>query len=203
MPNIKVLIVEDEPLIAADISMILGDIDYEIAGIAYDSTTALDYLAVRHPDLVLLDIAIQGDKDGIDIAKIINEKYKLPFIFITSFSDKVTVDRAKYTLPYGYIVKPFKEKDIFSTIEMALFRFAAENRNPFPTLEIVNTVSLQRVTEKEYEVLQLVGKGLTNKQIAEKLYISVNTVKSHLKKLLTKLDAPNRSTAIAKVRNAG
>ena len=203
MPNIKVLIVEDEPLIAEDISLILGDIDYEVAGIAYDSTTALDYLAIRHPDIVLLDISIEGDKDGIEIAEIINNKYHIPFVFITSFSDKLTLDRAKHTLPYGYIVKPFKEKDLFSTIEMAMYRFAKINSDPFPTFEKMKNLCNHALTEKEYEVLREMCEGMTNKQIADKLYVSVNTVKTHIKKIFIKMDLPNRSSVIASVRNLG
>ena len=90
--SISVLIVEDEPVIATDIEMTLTGADYTVVGIAYSSTKALDLLHRFRPDIVLLDIAIKGDKDGIDIAAIINDKYKVPFIYITSFADRETLE---------------------------------------------------------------------------------------------------------------
>ena len=132
--SIRVLIVEDEPVIATDIEMTLTGDDYTVVGIAYSSTQALDLLHRFRPDVVLLDIAIKGDKDGIDIATIINDKYKIPFIYITSFSDRETLERAKATLPYGYIVKPFKDRDIISAIEMAVYRHASLNNLRFPSI---------------------------------------------------------------------
>lgn len=201
MSDIRVLIVEDEPLIAEDISDFLGDINYFPAGIAYDSETALDMLINRHPDIVLLDITIEGSINGIEIAHIIRKKYNIPFVFLTSHSDKNTLDKAKLTLPYGYIVKPFNEKDLLSTLEMALFRHANENKNSIPTLEIINAKLDSHLTEKEYTCLLQLTEGATNKQMAEKQFVSINTIKTHLKNLFLKLDAPNRTTAVQKIRN--
>lgn len=201
MSDIRVLIVEDEPLIAEDISDFLGDINYIPAGIAYDSETALDMLVNRHPDIVLLDITIEGSLNGIDIAAIIRKKYNIPFVFLTSHSDKNTLDRAKQTLPYGYIVKPFNEKDLLSTLEMALFRHANENKNSIPSLAAINLKLDSPLTEKEYTCLLQLTEGATNKQMAEKQFVSVNTIKTHLKNLFLKLDAPNRTTAVQKIRN--
>jgi DNA-binding NarL/FixJ family response regulator len=200
MSNIKVLIVEDEPMIAADIYMILDGIDYEVAGVAHDSDTAIKFLQERHPDIVLLDISIEGEKDGIELAHIINSKYHIPFIYLTSYSDKETLDRAKTTLPYGYIVKPFKEKDLFSSIEVAIYRHANNSQKSMPSLLAINQSMVNDLTEKEYEVLGLICEGMTNRQIAERLFISINTVKTHIKSILLKLDVPNRSSAIALVK---
>lgn len=198
MTNVRVLIVEDEPLIAEDISDFLEEIEYTCAGIAYDSETALDMLINRHPDIVLLDITLEGMMTGIDIAHIINKKYDLPFVFLTSHSDKATLDNAKKTLPYGYIVKPFNEKDLVSTLEMALFRHAKENKNNLQDLFVVNNKLNNPLTTKEYVCLQQLTEGLTNKQMAEKQFVSVNTIKTHLKNLFLKLDVKNRTSAIQK-----
>ena len=126
MSEIRVLIVEDEVLIAEDIADSLSAIDYKVAGIAYSVDKALMLLNSQHPDIVLLDIQLMGEKSGIDLAKIISDKYRIPFVFLTSFADKNTVDQAKKTMPYGYVVKPFtaatlKEKidKIFERIEAA------------------------------------------------------------------------------------
>lgn len=196
MTDVRVLIVEDEPLIAEDISGFLEEIEYSCAGIAYDGNTALDMLLNRHPDIVLLDITLDGNMTGIDIAHIINEKYDLPFVYLTSHSDKATLDNAKKTLPYGYIVKPFNEKDLISTLEMALFRHARENKNNLKDLYVINNRISNPLTSKEYICLQQLTEGLTNKQMAEKQFVSVNTIKTHLKNLFLKLDVKNRTSAI-------
>ena len=199
MPDVRVLIVEDEPLIAEDISDFLGDMNFTCAGIAYDSETALDMLVNRHPDIALLDINIEGSLNGIEIAQIVREKYNIPFIFLTSHSDKSTLDEAKKTLPYGYIVKPFNERDLISSLEMAVYRHANENKKQLPELNKINDKLNLFITEKEYTCLEQLFQGLTNKQMAEKQYVSVNTIKTHLKNLFTKLEVPNRTSAVKKV----
>lgn len=196
MSEIRVLIIEDEPLIAEDIASSLNALDYTVAGIAYDSEKALDFLVNRTPDVVILDIQIKGTMDGIDIASIIQEKYKIPFLYLTSYSDMDTLERAKKTLPYGYIIKPFSEKDLLSTLEMALYRFRHEHQDVIPDLSALNMRLPNTVSEREYELLLDIYEGLTNQQIAAKHFISINTVKTHLKNLFVKLDVPNRTSAI-------
>lgn len=198
--SISVLIVEDEPIIASDIEFTLKKDDYTIVGIAHSSTKAIDLLHRTSPDIVLLDIAIQGDKDGIEIAHLINEKYKVPFVYITSFSDRETLERAKSTLPYGYIVKPFKDRDIISAIEMAVYRFAIDNNHQFPSKDKIP--SHTPLTISEYHVLESIWEGSTNQIVSEKLNISVNTVKTHLKSIFSKMEVRSRSEAIAVIRNS-
>jgi DNA-binding NarL/FixJ family response regulator len=196
--SIRVLIIEDEPLIASDIEMTLAGDNYTTAGIAYDSTRALDLLHRTQPDVVLLDIAIRGDKDGIEIAQIIRDSYKIPFIYVTSFADRETLERAKLTLPAGYIVKPFKDRDIISAIEMAVYRHAVQFNLNFPTY-----ATLQQkfsFTQGEFEVMKHVWEGHTNQQVAEKLGVSLNTIKTHLKSIFSKMDVKARSEAIAVIR---
>ncbi len=197
--TISVLIVEDEPIIATDIEVTLTGDDYFVVGIAYSSTKALDLLHRFRPDIVLLDISIKGDKNGIDIAAIINDKYKVPFIYITSFADKETLDRAKATFPSGYIVKPFKDRDIISAIEMAVYRHASLNNLHFPIFKDMGV--RYPLTRGEYQVLKCVWEGSTNLQVTEKLNVSINTVKTHLKSIFSKMDVGSRSAAIAAIRN--
>ncbi len=125
MQKIKILIVEDEAIIADDLRYILEDFDYAVTDFAVGYTEAIAALTREKPDLVLLDITIRGEKDGIDLAAFINKNYRIPFIFLTSHGDKSTIERAKATLPYGYLIKPFESDDVFAAIEMALGRFAA------------------------------------------------------------------------------
>lgn len=118
----KVLIVEDEPLIAKDLSFILEDMGIKATEIAMSYEDAIEILTENTFDLVLLDVNLSSDKDGIDLAKEINEHHKTPFIFITSYYNSSTVDRAKVTNPLAYLLKPFNQHDIRINVEMALYK---------------------------------------------------------------------------------
>lgn len=198
--SLRILIVEDEPIISDDIESTLISNHYDIAGKAYSSTVALDMLMNRYPDLVLLDIAIKGDKDGIDIATIIREKYQIPFIFLTSFSDKITLERVKPTMPYGYIVKPFKDRDIVTSIEMAMYRFASENNTTQIVKENIEQKNNLQLTKMEYSIICLIWEGKSNKSISETLFISINTVKTHIKNIFEKFDVRSRNELIVILR---
>ncbi|PZX47575.1 LytR/AlgR family response regulator transcription factor [Algoriphagus chordae] len=123
----RILIVEDELIIAEDLKDILESLDYEVCGIATSAREAMQFLEEQPIDLALLDIKIKGGKDGIALAADIREQYRIPFVFLTSHVDTATLARAKETHPYGYLVKPFHEKDIHACLEVALSNYAAEN----------------------------------------------------------------------------
>lgn len=198
--SLRILIVEDEPIISDDIESTLISNHYDIAGKAYSSTQALDMLVNRYPDLVLLDISIKGDKDGIDIAAIIREKYHIPFIYLTSFSDKLTLDRAKPTMPYGYIVKPFKDRDLLTSIELAMYRFSTENNTAPIIKENVEQKFSLLLTKMEYNILLLIWEGKSNKGMGEALFISINTVKTHIKNLYEKFNVSSRNELLVLLR---
>jgi DNA-binding NarL/FixJ family response regulator len=198
--SIRILIIEDEPIISDDIESTLTTNDYDIAGKAYNSTMALDMLINRSPDLVLLDIAIKGDKDGIDVAAIIREKYHIPFIYLTSFSDKITLERAKPTMPYGYIVKPFKDRDIITSIELAMFRFAMENNTSVLEKTMVENKFNMKLTKMEFLILKMIWEGKTNQAAAKELFLSVNTVKTHVRNLFEKCNVRNRNELMVMLR---
>jgi len=197
--EIHILIVEDEPLIAEDIASILNAIDYKVAGIAHNSEKAIQLLETKNIDIAILDINIKGDRNGIELAELINNNYKIPFLYLTSYADKATIDKAKQTMPYGYLLKPFREKELFSSIEMALFRFSKEHKKAIPSRSVINEKINVGLTEKEYEILIDLCEGLTNKQISAKHFVSIHTVKSHVKKILQKLEVSNRTSVIHKV----
>ena len=197
--EISILIIEDEVIIAQDIASKVRKLGYHVAGIKSSSEKAIDFLSFHTPDLVLCDIRIKGAKDGIEVANIIREKKKIPFIYLTSMSDRATLDRAKKTLPYGYIVKPFNDRDLLSAIEMALYKHSMELEALAITKEKIDGISLSPLTDKEYEFLIDVTKGLSNNQLAEKHFISVNTVKYHMRNLVTKLEVSNRADAMHKI----
>ncbi|HMR89302.1 MAG TPA: response regulator transcription factor [Saprospiraceae bacterium] len=198
--SLKILIVEDEPLISEDIASIITKEGYQVIGQAYDGISALDIIHNRKPDIVLLDISLDHQITGIDIAKIINNKYSIPFIFITSYSDKQTLDQAKNLLPEGYIVKPFKKKDILATLEIVAHRVKIQKqKSPYFSLEEMNQGLEDQITPKEYDILLDVVSGMSNEKICEKHYISLNTVKTHMKRIFVKLEIENRSQIAAKM----
>ncbi|MFM9910285.1 MAG: LuxR C-terminal-related transcriptional regulator, partial [Chitinophagaceae bacterium] len=163
---------------------------------------ALEQLSNNTPDAAILDINLESEKDGIEIAQWINEKYQLPFLFLTSYSDKDTLKRAKLVNPSGYLVKPFNEKTLLASIEIAISNHLSKINEKLPTLliEKINRHLLSALSEREFEIVKLIYDGITNNQVAEKLFLSVNTVKTHLKNIYLKLDVNTRYGLIVRVR---
>lgn len=124
---IKILIVEDELIIAEDMASMLEKMGYEVTGNAMDADEAIDLLNISKPDLILLDINLGGKKDGITLAGEINEKYQVPFIFTTSYTDGATIERAKKVSPINYLVKPYKPEQLYTAIEIAMFNIAKQH----------------------------------------------------------------------------
>lgn len=200
MSEIKVLIVEDEPLIAEDIGEYLSNSDYSVLAIVHNMKDALKVLQNHTPDIALLDINLNGELDGFKIAEEINLKYKFPFLYLTSYADKATIDKAKYTRPMGYIVKPFVEVDLYSSIEIALYNFSQLNKPKALSKDLVNQKIVGQITDKEFKVLMDMYEGLTNKQMSAKHFVSINTIKTHIQKLYDKLDVHSRTEVLAKMR---
>ena len=126
MSKTRILVVEDESIVAKDIQRTLEKLGYEVPSTASSAESAFQKLEEVEPDLVFLDIKLKGEQDGVHIAEHIKDRYDIPVIFLTSFVDQDTIDRAKVTEPYGYLVKPFNEGDLKTTVEMALFKFSKD-----------------------------------------------------------------------------
>lgn len=122
MEKLNIFIVEDESIVAKDIQNSLTKLGYTVVGIANNGNDAIERITELSPDLVLMDIMIKGDLTGIDVSEKIREKVNVPVIFLTAYADEGTLAKAKITEPYGYILKPFKEIDLHSTIEMAVYK---------------------------------------------------------------------------------
>jgi DNA-binding LytR/AlgR family response regulator len=118
----QILIVEDELLIAEMLKEILEDLGHKIIAIAGDYIEALNTLHVNKPDLIFIDINLGKGKSGLDLAQLINDQHKIPFLFLTSFSDKETISKAMQLHPQAYLMKPFNEIDIFTTLELIAMR---------------------------------------------------------------------------------
>ncbi|RNI12477.1 response regulator [Methanohalophilus sp. RSK] len=129
MNNSRILVVEDEAIVAMVIKRRLQDLGYIVSGIASTGKDAITKVEGTFPDLVLMDIRLKGDMDGIEATKIIKDRFSLPVVYLTAHSDDVTFKKAKETDPDGYILKPFTEKDLSTTIEIALHKFRKEKGN--------------------------------------------------------------------------
>ena len=124
----RLLIVEDEGIVAADLETRLTRMEYVVVGKARTGDEALQKVAATKPDLVLMDIILQGPMDGIQAAQAIQALYPVPVIFLTAHADEGTMRRAKETGPFGYVLKPFDEREIHVAVEIGLYRHDVENR---------------------------------------------------------------------------
>ncbi len=122
----KVLIVEDERIIAEDIKSSLISYKYDVTGVVTNGLTALESIRNNQPDLVLMDIKLEGDLDGIETAHLISDKYNLPIVYLTANADDPTLERAKDTKPYGYIVKPYEDNDLNASLQIAFAKYEAD-----------------------------------------------------------------------------
>lgn len=196
-----VLIVEDEPTIAQEIAFNLEDHGFQIAGMALSAQKALDILFRREVDIALLDISLMGNTNGIELGRIINQKYKIPFLYLTSFADDETIQEAADTYPAGYIVKPFKDNDLAPALRVALAKHERKKNDGLPTLDLINKNLISHISSAEYRVIQLIWQGKKNHEIAADLFISVNTVKSHMNNIYRKLDINSKTLLINKLRS--
>jgi two-component system cell cycle sensor histidine kinase/response regulator CckA len=122
----SVMVVEDERVIALDISDSLMAMGYEVTGTAATGHECVQAAAQRRPDLVLLDIHLAGELDGIEVAHLLRERFQVPVVFLTAYADEQTLDRAKLTGALGYLTKPFRKPDLRSAVEVGLFRHQRE-----------------------------------------------------------------------------
>ena len=141
MSKVKILVVEDEIVIADNICDTLDELGYQVFEPAINYTEALELLENESPDIAMLDIQLAGAKDGIDLAWKIKEDYDIPFIFLTSNADPRTVERAKKLMPAAYLMKPFSKDDLYTSIELALYNHygnSFEKQEQEPPQVIVN-----------------------------------------------------------------
>jgi len=126
MDRIRILIVEDESLVARDIENMAVSQGYEVCGIASSGDQCLEMAAKHQPDIILMDVIIKGSLDGISVAEKIWDSRRIPVIYVTAFADELTLKRAKITEAFGYILKPFDERELKIAIEMAYFKSRLE-----------------------------------------------------------------------------
>ena len=183
----KLFIVEDEIVVAKDIECVLSEKGYDVVGVATSFEMAKMKLLTVSPDLILCDINLNGTKTGIDLMREVQDKYYIPFIFITAYSDVETIKKASKLKPLNYITKPFNEKQLVSSIKLALIS------EPEPSTPTV----------RELSIINLLAKGLNSKQIAETLSISFNTVETHRKKMMSKYSVKTTAELICMATSKG
>ncbi|MEH6514569.1 LytR/AlgR family response regulator transcription factor [Maribacter arcticus] len=199
---IKILIVEDNVIIADDMQSMLEEIGYEIVDNVIVYEQAVEVLKTQQVDLVLIDIILASDKTGIDLGKHIRENYDIPFIFVTSNSDRATVENAKTVKPNGYLVKPFEQQDLYTSIEIALSNFIYGKQNVAKGIStedtnedvpMSNSILKDSIFVKKQHLYYRIQFGDIQFIKADNVYLEVNTidkkflVRSPLKDYLEKL----------------
>lgn len=128
MDKIRILIVEDEGLIARDIEDMVRNAGYQVCSVVGTGEDAIEKAETTHPDLILMDIILRGEMDGVEAAEKIRERFNIPVIYLTAHTDENTLQRAKLTEPLGYTLKPVEQKELMTVVEMALYKHQMENK---------------------------------------------------------------------------
>ena len=183
----KILVVEDESIIAESLRRSLEASGYEVLPICSTAEAAIEAARTTAPDLVLMDIRLKGEKDGIYAARIVSEGYDVPVIYVTAYGDDAVLERAKRTKPSGYLLKPFRSDELKVAIETALYRHMIESTVQPRTKPRKRKPKPMPLTPREKEVLRLIAKGMANKEISAVLAVSSRTVESHRAHILAKL----------------
>lgn len=200
MSNAKILIVEDDATIATDIALNLEASGYEIIDILHSAEEAESILLNSHVDLVMLDINLEGKMTGIDLATLIDQEFGIPFIYLTSYSDENTLEKAASTFPAAYLVKPFKENDLAPAVKMALIRQKSDKTQRLPSLALMNRNAIAQVTKSEYVIIKELWVGKSNLDIAAQLFLSKNTIKTHVRNIYSKLGVHSKPELIKYLR---
>ncbi len=207
----KILIVEDQPITAMDIKQTIINLGYEVVGIAKTHETAILKFKEYIPDLIIMDICLDGKIDGIDTVKQLYEIKKIPVIYLTAFTDDATIDRAIETNPSSYEIKPFNRASLSSSIKIAISKLNDEryeeiNLNKvdlghkyyfdMDTKELFYEDNYIKISSQESTLLAMLinakGSIVTNKQIEYEIWgnnvISVSSVRTLVWRLRTKLE---------------
>ncbi len=165
--KIKVLVVEDENIIAKDIELTLKRIGHVSAGIVSKGEDAITLSEQVKPDLILMDITLKGELDGIEAAKIINDRFGIPVVYITAHQDEDTIEKTKGTNPYGYITKPLDDRDLSTAINSVMYRRDVEQK-------------LKDAEEKYFRLSENAPDMIFSQDIVSKIYNYVNSTSAKL-----------------------
>ena len=145
MENAQILVVEDENIVALEIKSRLEGLGYVVLAIASSGEEAIQKAEETNPDLVLMDIKLKGDMDGIEAAGKIQTRFNLPVVYLTAYAEENTLQRAKITVPYGYILKPFEERELHANIEIAIYKHQMEKKVKKLILELQDALTKVKI----------------------------------------------------------
>lgn len=197
---IKIFIVDDHPMVIAGLKSLLYQLnDIEVIGHSVNAIDAIAFLKRDQPDIILLDINLP-DINGIDLCKKIKKEFpSIKILGISTFSDRSYISRMIANGASGYLIKSASAEEISGAVHTVMqgkLYMSLEMEHVLQPSSVTSSGLLPALTKREKEVLQLIGEGLTNNQIAEKLFISPLTVDSHRKNLLTKFNVNNTASLI-------
>jgi DNA-binding NarL/FixJ family response regulator len=197
---IRIFIVDDHPVVVAGLQSLLEKIEnIEVAGAVSNAFEAIPFLKKNKVDVVLLDINLP-DISGIDLCKKIHKEFpQIKILGISTFSERSYISRMIENGASGYLIKSASKEEIADAIETAMngkMYVSVSMEHLMRPLSLIPAGALPAITKREKEILSLIAEGLTNNQIAEKLFISPLTVDSHRKNLLTKLNVNNTASLI-------
>ena len=201
------MIVDDDVVIAMGLQELLSSKGYEVVGIVDSAVEAINRARDLQPDLILMDIKLPGELDGIDAAEKIMKEHDIPVIFVTGYSDEGVIERAKRLNPLGYITKPFNEEQVPAAIEIGVqnkkkeerILKLAKEREPANIESRFCSELLTRypeLTTQELKIAKLVREGKSTKEIAELLYVCEETVLWHRKNIRRKMGISKKNTSL-------
>ena len=193
----KIIIVEDNELHAETMNFYLDELGYKVLGIVDNGKDCIDLISENKPDILLLDININGEINGIQLAEKVKELNSIPLIFTTSLADRETLKQAIKTQPEAYLNKPIEKNALATAIEIALYKNKPENiisiHKSLIDEKIKELTKSYNLTIREIDLLLFLIRGYDNNYISENLFISVNTVKYHTRNLYEKLNVKTRA----------
>jgi len=182
----KILLIEDEYIIAKDIKILLEkEMDVSVIS-SRNYEQANNLFNTEAFDVIICDINLNEDKDGIDIMKLFQKKKIVPVVYLTAYDSPDILARAKETMPFAYLLKPFNETQLKVTIELALLNFRKQDDNIATNQS--NSDKIDELTKREKEILVVLASGKTSKETGDYLNISSHTVEKHKKNIKKKLD---------------
>jgi len=192
MELIKVLVVEDEVIIANTIVDTITDFGYEALEPAITFSEAIETIEKEKPDIGIFDIQLSGKKTGIDLAKVVQDKYNFPFIFLTSNSDRLTLSEAKLVNPAAFLVKPFNNEELYAAIELALYNYSHQKVKPVKSLNKLISKALFIKEKENYKRLNFDDiLFLKSDNVYVDIYTvqgTIHTVRAKLGTYINKLD---------------
>jgi DNA-binding NarL/FixJ family response regulator len=181
----KILIIEDERIVAQNVNDLLTQEGFEVAGVADSYDSGLKLFLATEPELVLCDVRIKGTLTGVDLMKHLKKSFDFKIIYVTAYGDEALLAETQATSPEAFVIKPYTEKQLMMSIRLAKgsTRQSQNISQDDPKLKAYEELSL-----REKQVLALVGKGKSSKEISEELFISPLTVETHRKNILKKME---------------